>query len=143
MPPKKARYTKARRERMARALDLREQGATYRQIADRTGVSSRQAYLDVQDALEQITMEPAIRVLKLELLRTERLFTLALNKAATERDMTAVNAAIRVLDRRAKYLGLDQVAEIDPAEDIRTALKEMMEGEVQVDPSIDPTLLTD
>lgn len=56
---------------MANALTLRKQGMTYAAIGDRLGVAETQAYRDVQDALLDITKEPAQEVREIELQRSE------------------------------------------------------------------------
>lgn len=68
---RRRKITEARRHRMAEALKLRKQGLTYAAISDRLGVTDVQAYRDVQDALLEITKEPAEAVRQLELERSE------------------------------------------------------------------------
>lgn len=101
------RISKARRERMADALKLREGGATYHQIADQLGISYAQAYADVQDALKEITREAAEDVLEIELMRLDNLFRMAYVKAR-KGNLKAIDTALKVMDRRARLLGLDK-----------------------------------
>lgn len=56
---------------MAEALKLRKQGLTYAAIGERLGVKESQAHRDVQDALLEITKEPAEDVRQIELQRSE------------------------------------------------------------------------
>lgn len=107
----KGQYPRERRERMARAIQLREQGATYEQISTTLGVSKKRAYEDVRDALKEITREPAEDLFKIELQRLDRLWQVAF-KAALSGDMTAMDRAIKLIDRRAKLLGLDAPKEL-------------------------------
>lgn len=99
-------YTKQRRERMAKALQLKEQGATFDQIGRTLGISTTRAYHDVQDALKEITREPAEDVLKVELRRIDRLWQVAYQKAM-KGDLKSMDRAISLLDRRIKLHGLD------------------------------------
>lgn len=97
--------TKARRERCARALQLREQGATYEQIASTLGISRTQAYNDVQDSLREITRDDADAVLDMELRRLDRLWQVVY-RDALEGNLKAVDRAISIHDRRARLFGL-------------------------------------
>lgn len=99
-------YTKERRERMAKALQLKEQGATFDQIGHTLGISTTRAYNDVQDALKEITREPAEDVLKVELRRIDRLWQVAYQKAM-KGDLKSMDRAISLIDRRIKLHGLD------------------------------------
>ena len=99
-------YTKERRERMAKALQLKEQGATFDQIGRTLGISTTRAYHDVQDALKEITREPAENVLKVELRRIDKLWQVAYQKAM-KGDLKSMDRAISLIDRRIKLHGLD------------------------------------
>ena len=117
-----------RRERMNRALDLRRGGASYRAIAATLGVSLRQAELDVKDALREITREPAQDVLILELGRLDDLYMIAYTEARKNRDMRAINAAVRVSERRSKLLGLD-IPDTSASVETVSSLLEQLIGE--------------
>jgi len=96
-------------ERRAQALSFRKAGASYRTIAKRLDVSLETAYSDVQAelaALRATTEHDAEVIRDIELRRLDD-YTLALTPAAQRGDMRAVDTLLRVLDRRAKYLGLD------------------------------------
>lgn len=98
-------------ERKNEALQLRKKGHTYDQIAKKMGFSSRAtAFRSVQSAIRDITKEPAKDVLELEVSRLDAMLS-GLWEKATEGDDKAVIAALRIMDRRAKYLGLDQAPE--------------------------------
>ena len=106
-----------KRLRAARALELRLVGATYRAIAQQLGVSECAAYYDVQDELgrlDAVTGPRAERLRELELRRCDRL-QLALDPAASTGHPPSVMASIRVMDRRAKLLGLDAPTQITGA----------------------------
>lgn len=117
--------TKARRERMARALELRELGTTYESIANQTGVSTRQAYEDVQDALREITREPAESVLSVELRRLDAILY-PMTQQARGGDQGAVDRVLRIMNRRAKYLGLDQAARSNQVEAVSGLIEELL-----------------
>ena len=100
-------------ERKAEALKLRKSGATYEEIAKKLGLSGRtSAFECVQRAIRDITKEPAKDVLELEVARLDAMLA-GLWEKATDGDDKAVTSALRIMDRRAKYLGLDQAPEQD------------------------------
>lgn len=115
-PKQKVRDAERRRE----ALILRRRGLTYDQIAEKMGLAFRgAAHSLVTKALEELWVEPAEHVLKLELARLDRMFV-GLTRAqkgggedgpelggAYDGNPKAIIAAIKILDRRAKYLGLN------------------------------------
>ncbi len=106
----------AKRARIAlrrkRALDLRVAGASYEQIAAALKLADKSnARRDILEAIAEITREPAEEVLALELARLDAMF-MGLWPEARKGDTHAVRAAIRVMDRRAKYLGLDEPDEV-------------------------------
>ena len=95
------------KERAAEALNLRRAGADYRTIATRLGYKSVSgAYDAVAKALKEITREPAEAVLELELDRIDRLFLTYWPKA-TGGDVKALDRVVKLMERRAKLLGLD------------------------------------
>lgn len=90
-----------------KALDLRLTGMSYRAIAEALGVSDHSTIAQrVAIALKAIVKEPAEAVLKMEL---ERLDVLqhGLWEKAREGDLMALDRALKIQDRRARYLGLD------------------------------------
>jgi len=93
---------------MADALALRLEGKTYRTIGAALGVTVKQAYDDVQDALSEITREPAEAVLQMELERLDEVYEHMRRVMVREGDTKAAEVVLKSLDRRAKYLGLDK-----------------------------------
>lgn len=84
-------------------------GFNYEEIGLRLGVSRAQAYKYVQGALRTIrarTDEVADDVRTLELIRLDRL-QLALWRRAVEGDETAIDRILRIMERRARMLGID------------------------------------
>lgn len=105
--PKTSRRAAQARERMKQALELRKAGATYDQIAQRLGyAASGAAYTAVATAIKDITRAPAEELRTLELERLDALMLAVWNKAKAG-DYKAVDTVLRIMDRRAKYLGLD------------------------------------
>jgi len=107
--------TPAAEARRIEALDLRLAGASYRQIAAQLGVSVRTSFQDVQRALKATLQPAADEVRREEVLRLDRLL-LAHWPASTRGDIAATNVALRIMERRARLLGLDvPVEKNDPA----------------------------
>ncbi len=92
-------------ERRAKTLELRRQGRSFEEIASRLGISDSTAHGDVRAGMAQIVAEPAAHLLRLELLRLDHLQQ-AFHKRACEGDIAATNMVLRILDQRAKLLGL-------------------------------------
>lgn len=94
-------------ERRRQALELRKAGATYDRIAQQLGFANRGgAYRAVETALREITAEPAQDVRQLELERLDALL-LGLWPQARKGNQGAVDRVLRIMERRAKLLGLD------------------------------------
>lgn len=95
------------RDRQRRAVELRLAGANYDVIArqlDYAGQSG--ARYAVQRGLELAIIEPAEEVLRQEVERLDRLMT-GLWSRAVKGDVSAVDRVLKIMDRRARYLGLD------------------------------------
>jgi hypothetical protein len=92
------------------ALEYRKMGFTYQMIADELGYKTAQgASAAIMTAIELTIKEPAAAVLALEL---ERLDALMANpyQAALNGDLMALNSVLAIMNRRARYLGLDAPA---------------------------------
>jgi len=82
---------------------------TYKQIADQLGVTDTSARRYVARALKRHLDELEESVdehIRMELMRLDAMF-LALQKKLAAGDTKAINSALRILERRAKLLGLD------------------------------------
>lgn len=102
-------------KRRADALELRVAGATYEQMAAKLGVtreSCRQAVIAAVADLEAVCAERATEVRELELRRLDAML-LGLWDRARRGEVRAVDAVLRIQDRRAKLLGLDAAMRID------------------------------
>lgn len=94
-------------ERRASALKLKIAGATYDAIARTLGYAHRgNAQRDVMAALAAITKEPAEQLKQLELERCDEML-LAIWPKVRRADLAAIDRALRIMERRAKYEGLD------------------------------------
>ena len=97
------------RDRAAKALDLRIDGKSYRQIGAELRVSEKTAYYDVQSELALLDAACTVKAERLRDIEARRLdkWTLALAPALREGDPRAVLAAVKLMERRARLLGLD------------------------------------
>jgi hypothetical protein len=87
---------------------LRLQGASNDEIAAELGYANRSVtWKLIQSAIREIKREPAEAVLQLELTRLDAMLLGVWSKAKTG-DIQAINSALRIMERRAAYLGLDQ-----------------------------------
>lgn len=127
----KPRTTKApsplRADRMATALTHRSAGKSYRAIGVEMGLNPGDAFRLVQDAIRETFREPAEDVLTLELDRLDMLLT-AILPGAMKGDERAVLRVLNIMDRRARYLGLDKVTPPDVSQEARGALTGLMEA---------------
>jgi len=99
------------REKQRQALELRKAGATFEMIAKQLGYAGRQgAAMAVEVALRRITERPAEELKKLDMERLDMLFLYLMPKIRAG-DAFAINAALRIMERRAKLLGLDMPIE--------------------------------
>jgi hypothetical protein len=93
------------------ALKLRKLRYSYDEIAKKVGYANRGgAYKAVQKALRDITREPAEELLALEL-ETLDLMQKAFAARLLKGDEFAVDRVLRIMEARAKYTGLYNLAE--------------------------------
>jgi hypothetical protein len=94
-------------EQQVTALRYRKMGLTYGEIAERLGMrSSQTAWSAVESALKRTLQEPADYVRKLELGRLDAMF-IPVYINACRGDLAALSAALNIMTRRARLLGLD------------------------------------
>jgi hypothetical protein len=106
--------------RRVKAFELRKAGFSYREIARACGVDLRTVYDDVQAEMRELreqTTEAAEAVRELELRRCDEM-TKALEPKRQRGDVQAIQALIRVMERRAKLTGADMPTKVQA--DIRT-----------------------
>lgn len=94
-------------ERERQALLLRKEGESLQTIADKLGYAGPSgAYKAIQAAMQAIIQEPAEEVRDMELLRLDTLLQSIWWRAKTG-DVPAVQTALKIMERRAKLIGLD------------------------------------
>ena len=97
----------------AKALTMRMEGKTFEVIRVALGYATRQgAYMAVRTSLDAVTREPAQELIKLDLERLDALW-IPQYLLAQSGDVLAMNACIKLMERRAKLLGLDAPAKQD------------------------------
>lgn len=93
--------------RRADALKLKVAGATYDAIARTLHYANPgNAWRDVHMALAAITKEPAEQLKKLELERCDEML-LAIWPSVRKGHLGAIDRALKIMERRARYEGLD------------------------------------
>lgn len=102
----KAQQEAVVRERHALALEMRKFGYSYEQIAEHFETTPASARGLVKTALEHAIKEPGQEVIDMELQRLDQLYRAAFGAVANG-DTSAVNQCLSIMQRRAKYLGLD------------------------------------
>lgn len=96
-----------RAKKKAEALRLRIAGATHEEIRAALGYRNRsESYRLIEEAIAEITHEPAVQARALELERLDAM-VLALWGKAMKGDRQVVETILSIMDRRSKYLGLD------------------------------------
>lgn len=95
--------------RRIQALELRKAGVSYRAIGDKLGVSEAQAHRDVKAAMQalakvQDTIAEDVRVMELARL-DDMYFSIATQ--IRNGNHGAIDRGLRIMERRAKLLGLD------------------------------------
>jgi hypothetical protein len=107
-------------ERRVQALQLRMAGASYRAIGSRLGVSEAQAHRDVHAELTRLAEKAADAAEQVRTLELERLdaMLLALWPQAKQANQGAIDRVLRLMERRAKLLGIDAPTRIDATLDV-------------------------
>lgn len=109
--PRRARAA----ERERQASDLRRAGASYQKIAATLGISregARKAVMRAMDRARKLATEDAREILERELERLDEL-QVALWPKARAGVPGSVDRVLRVMERRAKLLGLDAAQRVD------------------------------
>lgn len=92
---------------LAQAVELRLAGKSYRQIAAAQGTSVGTAHNRVKAAMKATLQEPCDEVRQMELERVDRLFAKMYEIAVEKGSARHAEIALRVMERRAKLIGLD------------------------------------
>lgn len=106
-------------DRQAQALGMRLGGATYHNIAESLGYRSPSgAHKAVESALKATLQEPADAVRAIELSRLDRMI-MAIWPQATKGSYEAIDRVLKIMVRRADYLGIDAPKEIKVAHEMQ------------------------
>lgn len=98
------------RLKAAKAVELRMEGKGFPEIAKELGYNSRQAAHDaVMRALRETLREPAEELIRLDLERLDALWQIQY-LTAQGGDPMAMAACMKIMERRARLLGLDAPA---------------------------------
>jgi hypothetical protein len=109
------------------------EGKTFDVIADEAGYNSKQAAYDaVKRALDAVTREPAEELIKLDLERLDVLWGIQFLNAQGG-DVQAMAACMKIMERRAKLLGLDAPVKQDVKQELTTK-----SGVLMVPAPVDP-----
>lgn len=113
---------KEAQEKRAQALQLKLAGATNEQIVE-AGIYANRGTVsrEIKKALADITHDAAADVLKLELSRLDTAL-MGIWGAVRSGDVFAIDRMLKIMDRRARYLGLDQPVESDNVSEVREAM---------------------
>jgi len=115
-----------------KVLELRRAGLTWQRIAEETGYADHTgAYAAYKRAIKRTMQQPADELREAELDRIDRL-QLALWPKAMKGDNASINTIVRLMERRARLLGLDTPIKIqqdvttwDGDESIDRAVKDL------------------
>ena len=94
-------------DKQRQALELRKAGVSYVMIAEKLGYRGPSgAHAAVASGLKRTLQEPADELRKLEVERLDSML-LAINAQVKQGNHGAIDRALRIMERRAKLLGLD------------------------------------
>jgi len=102
-------------ERKRQALDFRMAGFTFQQIGDKLGITKQAAHHLVVEALEETRAkiaESSEQVMQMELDRLDSLWR-TVYPQAKQGNLGAIDRSLRIMERRARLLGLDAPAKTD------------------------------
>lgn len=103
-------------EGKVRALQLRAKGASRDTIAAELDVHPVTAWRYIRDAIAELPREPAEEVRALELERLDAMQA-ALWPKALRGNVGAIDRVLKIMERRAKYLGLDEQTSAAPPDE--------------------------
>ena len=103
-------------EKTLKALELRKRGMNYTQIGEKLGCNRSTACRYVLSELENLAdkcREEAVHVRDLELQRLDELYLIAYHAISDGNDLAGIDRCLRIMERRAKLLGIDAAAKVD------------------------------
>jgi hypothetical protein len=100
-------------EKRNAVLGLRKAGATYSSIGKSLGISKQHAHRIVVEELKRLSTKRSKTTEEVARLELERLDTMLMGvwQEATKGDVPAIGAVLKIMERRAKLLGLDAPTE--------------------------------
>jgi hypothetical protein len=106
----------AAQEKCLDALGLRKAGLSYAAIGKEIGVCRQRAYQLVVEAMDAMRAECAEEAEAVRVIELERLDALWVGNypAAVSGDSSAINSALKIMERRARLLGLDAPTKVAP-----------------------------
>ncbi len=111
--------------RRAQALELRRAGVTWQEIANRLGYRTASAACqDVRRGMEDIVRVPAQQHIAEEVDRLDAMLQ-GLWPSARKGGVQSIDRVLKIMDRRARYLGLDNGLRSDSVEEARSMLGEL------------------
>ena len=110
-------------EKQLAALELRKTGMTFEAIAKTLGYQSRaSAFKAVMTAIKELKREPAQELVELELARLDAMLA-GLWPSATTGDARSVDSLLRLSERRARLLGLDEHRPVDEEDSLSREIR--------------------
>lgn len=110
---KAAPKTVTSRERQAQAVELRKAGASYRQIAKTLSITGGRAHQLVTRALDEINTRSVENAEALKRMELERLDEIQVSLWAARANPRVADSLLRVVEQRAKLLGLYAPVKLD------------------------------
>jgi hypothetical protein len=112
--------TAAAKQKAAKAVELRMEGRTFDEIAKECGYRHRSSAFDaVKRALELVVREPATELIKLDLERLDKMWGIHYLNAQAG-DAQALASCMKIMERRAKLLGLDAKQELEVSATVKS-----------------------
>ncbi|MBA1444801.1 MAG: hypothetical protein FE835_07870, partial [Gammaproteobacteria bacterium] len=105
-------------ERRLSALQMRKEGRTYREIGKGLGITGTAAYGLVRRAVDSMLKKSFEEAEMIVALENERLdgYLFALNDKIQKGSTQAIGQALKIMERRARLLGLDKPSKIAPTD---------------------------
>jgi len=103
-------------ENRKKAVELRVQGASFAAIGRALGVSTVMAHNYIKKELAELaaaTRESTDSLRQMELLRLDRMELSLWDQAINDKEFGAVDRVLKIMERRAKLMGLDAPATIN------------------------------
>lgn len=108
-PRKNAKKRVLRASRRMEAFTLRRQGQSYEAIGQHLGVNPRTVAIWVREAVREMPKEERDDLRDMELARLDAILAPAM-RLAIAGDLFAIDRVLRIQERRARYLNLDEQA---------------------------------